>query len=231
MIKASTGHYVSAVAVSPTSSDIIAVGHNDGAVYVTTNGTSASPTWTKVDDNGTALPGRMVTSITFSAARANTLWVTFGGYDAQNIWESTDLGGGWWPLSGIGVTALPSAPIYDLKVLSSQRELTLCRHGNRVVYERRRRRDLDASAGRTGQRRRRTTRVARTGHACRCHAWARHVQGDGGPIAARLHGDAEPTEREPRRECGDGERHGQPVASDMRVDGGQQRRVVVGHLR
>jgi hypothetical protein len=61
----------------------------------------------------------MVTSLTFSAASANTLWVTFGGYNAQNIWESTDLGGGWWPISGIGMTALPSAPIYDLKVVST----------------------------------------------------------------------------------------------------------------
>ena len=95
------------------------MGHNDGAVYVTTNGTSASPTWTKIDDNATALPNRMVTSITFSAARANTLWVTFGGYNAQNIWESTDLGGGWSPISGVGMTALPPAPIYDLKILST----------------------------------------------------------------------------------------------------------------
>ncbi len=119
MIKPSTGQYISAVAVSPTSSDIIAVGHNDGAVYVTTNGTNASPTWTKIDDNASPLPNRMVTSIAFSAASANTLWVTFGGYDAQNIWESTDLGGGWSPISGIGMTALPPAPIYDLKILST----------------------------------------------------------------------------------------------------------------
>jgi hypothetical protein len=118
-IKPSTGQYISAVAVSPASSDIIAVGHNDGAVYVTTNGTSASPTWTRVDANATSLPDRMVTSITFSAASPNTLWVTFGGYNAQNIWESTDLGGGWWPISGLGATALPSAPVHDLKVLSA----------------------------------------------------------------------------------------------------------------
>jgi hypothetical protein len=119
MIKPSTGQYISAVAVSPTSSDIIAVGHNDGAVYVTTNGTNASPTWTKVDDNATALPDRMVTSITFSAASANTLWVTFGGYTSQNIWKSTNLGGGWSPISGSGMTALPDAPVYDLKFLST----------------------------------------------------------------------------------------------------------------
>lgn len=119
MIKPSTGHYISAVAVSPTSSDLIAVGHNDGAVYVTTNGTSASPTWTKVDDHATALPDRMVTSLTFSAASANTLWVTFGGYDAHNVWESTDRGGGWSPVGGVGATALPPLPIYDLKILST----------------------------------------------------------------------------------------------------------------
>ena len=119
MIKPSTGQYISAVAVSPTSSNIIAVGHNDGAVYVTTNGTNASPTWTKVDDNATALPDRMVTSITFSAANANTLWVTFGGYTSPNIWKSTNLGGTWSPIDGSGTTALPAAPIYDLKFLST----------------------------------------------------------------------------------------------------------------
>ena len=119
MIKPSTGQYISAVAVSPTSSNIIAVGHNDGAVYITANGTNASPTWTKLDDNTTALPGRMVTSITFSAANPNTLWVTFGGYTSPNIWKSTNLGGTWSPIDGSGTTALPAAPIYDLKFLST----------------------------------------------------------------------------------------------------------------
>ena len=161
MIKPSTGQYISAVAVSPTSSNIIAVGHNDGAVYVTTNGTNASPTWTKVDDNATALPDRMVTSITFSAANPNTLWVTFGGYNAPNIWKSTNLGGGWSPINGSGTTALPAAPIYDLKFLSTNEsslylatEIGLFTSADGGAHW--------ASAAGPGQRRCRTTRLART---------------------------------------------------------------------
>ena len=71
----------------------------------------------------------------------NTLWVTFGGYNAQNIWKSTDLGGGWSAdqrprHDGAAVRAdLRSEDPLD------QRALALCRHGNRAVYQRRRRRD------------------------------------------------------------------------------------------
>src|SRR5205823_5918498 len=41
-----TGNYVSAVAVANGNSSIVWVGHNNGQVYKTTNGTTAAPTWT-----------------------------------------------------------------------------------------------------------------------------------------------------------------------------------------
>lgn len=46
-------------AVAKGNSDIIWVGHNNGWVYKTTNGTVTNPTWTRVDSNG-PLPGRWV---------------------------------------------------------------------------------------------------------------------------------------------------------------------------
>jgi hypothetical protein len=51
----------------------------------------------------------MVTSITLSAANANRLWVTFGGYNAPSVFVSTNFPGNWSAIGGIAGGILPGA--------------------------------------------------------------------------------------------------------------------------
>jgi PKD repeat protein len=101
-IKASIGSAISAIAVAPGNSDIIYVGHNNGAVYVTSNGTSGTPTWTL---RNSGLPGRTCTSLT--VAPSGRVYATFGGYSSGNVWQSSNNGASW-----VNITAnLPAAPM------------------------------------------------------------------------------------------------------------------------
>ena len=110
-IKASNGSFISAIAIAAGNSDVVWVGHSNGDVYFTTNGTQASPTWNKVDTNPTALPNRAVTSITILPSDANTVYVTFGGFNSDDIYKTTTSGGAWADVTGSGITGLPSVPV------------------------------------------------------------------------------------------------------------------------
>ena len=115
-IKASIGSNISAIAVSKVNSDVIWVGHNNGNVYSTSNGTQASPTWTQRDLGTPALPNRMVTRITIDPTDSNIVYVAFGGFNANNLWRTLDGGVNWTQVTGAGLTSLPAAPIRDLEI-------------------------------------------------------------------------------------------------------------------
>ena len=101
-IKPSVGSAISAIAVAPGNSDIIYVGHNNGAVYFTANGTAATPTWAL---RNSGLPGRTCTSLTI--APSGRVFATFGGYSSGNVWQSSNNGVSW-----VNITAnLPAAPM------------------------------------------------------------------------------------------------------------------------
>ncbi len=112
-IKAADGtSHITAVAVAPGNSDLIWVGHLNGDVFKTINGTAASPTWTKMDDNATALPARRVTRITIDPTNNSRVYVTFGGYTGNNVWQTTNGGTSWASATG----TLPAAPVYGLAI-------------------------------------------------------------------------------------------------------------------
>jgi hypothetical protein len=104
---------ISAVAVATGNSDIIWVGQNDGGIAVTTNGTSASPTWTTISTSaGTGpLPARYVTRILVDPSNSSLVYVTFGGFSSNNVWKTTDGGTTWTSITGTGATMLPQVPV------------------------------------------------------------------------------------------------------------------------
>ena len=115
-IKAADGtSHITAIAVAPGNSDLIWVGHLNGDVFKTVNGTAASPTWTKVDDNATALPARRVSRIVIDPTNVNRVYVTFSGYTTGNVWQTTTGGSSWSNATG----TLPAAPVYGLAILPS----------------------------------------------------------------------------------------------------------------
>lgn len=118
IVKADVGSLISAVAITPGSADVVYVGHNDGRVYRTTNGTAGSPTWVAMDDNGATnpLPNRVVTRLIVDPTTPTTVYATLGGFAADNVWCSNDRGGTWLAVTGTAPLALPPAPVYGLAV-------------------------------------------------------------------------------------------------------------------
>ena len=112
-IKASVGSNISAIAVAPGNAAVIWIGHNDGRIYKTANGTAAAPTWTAVDDNSATnpLPNRYIQRIVIDRANSNTVFVGLGGFSPDNLRKTTNGGASWVDLTGSGTTGLPDAPV------------------------------------------------------------------------------------------------------------------------
>ncbi|MBI1890503.1 MAG: hypothetical protein HYS18_07655 [Burkholderiales bacterium] len=103
----SGGNNISAIAVHRGDSNIMWVGHNDGSLYRTANGTAATPTWTKIS---ASLPFRYVTRILIDPDNSQKVYVAYGGYDANNLYKTSNNGSAWSDISG----DMPSAPIRGL---------------------------------------------------------------------------------------------------------------------
>ena len=84
-------NYINAIGVADGSSDHIWVGHNNGELYRTTNGTATTPVWTAM--NG--LPNRAVTSIYVDRDDRDRIFATYAGFAAGNPYTSTDGGASW----------------------------------------------------------------------------------------------------------------------------------------
>ncbi|MBL8065873.1 MAG: hypothetical protein JNM34_08440 [Chthonomonadaceae bacterium] len=106
---------LSYVAVAKSNSNVIYAAHNNGQVYVTTNGSAASPSWSRVDLNG-PLPGRWVSCIVVDVNDANHAYVSFMGFASNNIWETTNGGATWRQATGTGLRQIPSAPVSALAI-------------------------------------------------------------------------------------------------------------------
>lgn len=94
---------ISAIAVAKTSSNVIYVGHSDGSLYKTTNGSSSSPTWTALTTGAT----RQVNRVWVAQDNANEIWVALSGFNSGNLLYSAD-GGSTFSDRSVG---LPETPI------------------------------------------------------------------------------------------------------------------------
>ena len=103
-----SGNYISAIAVAEGDSNIIWVGYNDGSVFRTANGLSATPTWIPV---GIGLPSRQVQRITIDKSNTNRVIVAYTGFTPNDVWQTLDAGATWASITG----NLPQAPVFDVK--------------------------------------------------------------------------------------------------------------------
>lgn len=106
---AASQNYISAIAVAPGNSDVIWVGHNNGEVYCTTNGSAASPTWTQVG----GIPARKVMRIMIDPNTNTRVFVASGGYSSPNVNETTG-GCAFSPGWTARHNNLPSAPVRSI---------------------------------------------------------------------------------------------------------------------
>jgi photosystem II stability/assembly factor-like uncharacterized protein len=113
-IKNNIGSYITAIAVAPGASDVIWVGHENGQLYRTLNGTAPGPIWQRMDSQGPkpVSTGRYCTGLTVDPGSSDTVYVSFGGYVRGNVWKTTDGGATW---SNLGM-ALPEAPARAITV-------------------------------------------------------------------------------------------------------------------
>jgi hypothetical protein len=113
-IKPSTGQLVTTIAISPADSGVVWVGHEDGAVFRTADGTSGTPAWQRCDHIGPKplAPRRYCTRIVPHPSDVRCAYATFGGFVSDNVWVTRDSGATWLAL---GAT-LPAAPVHALAI-------------------------------------------------------------------------------------------------------------------
>lgn len=103
---------ISTITVMPGDSDLVWIGYENGQVWRTTNATSATPTWQRLDNQGQSplAVGRFCHQIVVSPSKHDTVFATFGGYVADNVWRTDDGGATWHPI-GRGLPATPARAI------------------------------------------------------------------------------------------------------------------------
>lgn len=120
-IKAPMGQFITAIAVAPGDANQIWVGHMNGAVFKTTNGLDAAPIWQRMDGTGTSplLAQRYCTRIVIDPADKRIVYAMFGGYNAGNLWKTTNGGLTWKDIAG----PLPDVPVRTLAIHPTRRQL------------------------------------------------------------------------------------------------------------
>jgi len=108
---------ISTIAVAQGHSNVIWVGQNNGGLSHTSNGTAASPTWSDLFVNpGSGNVTRYVQNVAIDPTNSNHVYVSFGGYQSNPVYVSTDGGATWTSASGSGATGLPPAPVRFLSM-------------------------------------------------------------------------------------------------------------------
>lgn len=117
---------VTSLSVAPNSSNTVYVGTDIGEIWVSTNATSTTPTFTEIDQANT--PGRVVTQVVASSANSSVVFAAFSGFSGFNdtlghLFESTNGGTSWTDISchtancaTPGTTDLPNTPVNDVVV-------------------------------------------------------------------------------------------------------------------
>jgi photosystem II stability/assembly factor-like uncharacterized protein len=113
---------ISAIAVAPQKSDVVWVGHANGQVFRTVNGTATRPQWARVGQR--ELPAdRYCSRIALDATDPARAYVTFGGWNKDNVWKTEDGGQSWVSVpiqvKAAGAEAPPApleAPVFSLTV-------------------------------------------------------------------------------------------------------------------
>jgi photosystem II stability/assembly factor-like uncharacterized protein len=113
-IKAPANGLISAIAISPSDSDRVWVGHDAGEIWRTRNATAANPTWSLISGQGPKpiIANRFCNQILVSPHDQATVLVVFGGFTTGNVWLTEDEGATWTNIGG----ALPTAPVRAVAV-------------------------------------------------------------------------------------------------------------------
>jgi hypothetical protein len=102
-------HSITSIAIAHGNSDIVMIGHANGNVYRSTNATDVNPQWQQVDTNGINA-NRHCLALTIDPDDHDLVYAGFGGFQADNLWRTSDGGQSWINISA----GLPDVPIRDI---------------------------------------------------------------------------------------------------------------------
>ena len=100
-----TGQNLRSMAIAPSNSDYLYVA-DPNQLWVTTNGGGS---WTE-RTSGLPVGSNSITYLAVKDDDPDTVWVTFGGYDGNRVYQSIDAGQNWVNIS----TGLPSLPVMTI---------------------------------------------------------------------------------------------------------------------
>jgi photosystem II stability/assembly factor-like uncharacterized protein len=111
------GGRISAIAVSPRTAGMLAIGTDKGHITrVTDSGGAAVATSFKTPRTG------WVTAIAFDPFDDNVLYATYGNFGGAHVFRSIDNGETWRSLDGSGPTGLPDIPVHSIVVDPDDRQ-------------------------------------------------------------------------------------------------------------
>ncbi len=96
---------IRAIAIAESNPDIILV----AGLYELWKTDDGGENWVEIDNN-LPLPDNQIVSVTIKHDDPKTIWVSLGGYNDQNVYESVDGGESWNNIS----TGLPELPALDI---------------------------------------------------------------------------------------------------------------------
>ncbi|MGB7022709.1 MAG: IPT/TIG domain-containing protein, partial [Candidatus Acidiferrales bacterium] len=106
-----------ALSVAPNASGTVYAGADTGAIWVSTNATSSSPTFSEIDRSN--MPGRTVTQVVASPTLSTTAFASFSGFSScsgcdglGHVFMTTNGGTAWTKIDG----NLPDTPVNDIVV-------------------------------------------------------------------------------------------------------------------
>ncbi|MFO7615076.1 MAG: hypothetical protein R6W71_10600 [Bacteroidales bacterium] len=105
----------SAIDIADGNSGLIWVGYQDGHVAYTTGGTTTNPSWTRVDNSSPGLPNRYVTDIAINPFNHQEVFVTFGGYELNSVWFTSNSGASWEQRTGTAPDNLPALQVNTVR--------------------------------------------------------------------------------------------------------------------